>query len=313
MSDPAATVSGVTRTVPTGAQYRIRHGDHAATVTEVGASLREYAVGSRDVVHPFPETSMPPAGNGAVLVPWPNRLRDGQYTYEGEALQLPINEPGRMTALHGLGNWQRWTVTDHTDAAVTLELELVPTPGFPFFVRFTLTYSLSDDGLRVHLVATNEGERTAPYGTGFHPWLSPGGAELDDCTLRLDAATKITVDDRLLPTGSEPAAGRFDFRSPSTLRGVALDDAYVDVVRDERGLAWIQLAAPDGRTAAVWMDESMDTFQVCTGDELVPVANRTGVAAEPMSCIADAFRTGERLVHLRAGESHAVTWGATLL
>jgi aldose 1-epimerase len=129
----------------------------------------------------------------------------------------------------------------------------------------------------------------------------------------MDAATKVTVDDRLLPTGTEPAAGKFDFRTPSTLQGVALDDAYVDVSRDEQGLAWIQLAAPDGRTAAVWMDESMDTFQVCTGDELVPAANRTGVAAEPMSCIADAFRTGERLVHLRSGESHAVTWGATLL
>ncbi len=303
----------VTRTAPSGAQYRIRHGEHAATITEVGASLREYAVGGRDVMHPFPEDSMPPAGNGAVLVPWPNRLRDGQYTYEGEDYQLPLNEPGRGTALHGLANWQRWTVTEQTDASVTLELPLVPTPGYPFPVRFTITYSLSDDGLRVRVVGANEGDRTAPYGVGFHPWLSPGGADLDDCTLRLDAATRVTVDDRLLPTGTVPATAPYDFRTPASLKGVALDDAYVDVVRDEQGLAWIQLAAPDGRTAAVWMDESMDTFQVCTGDELVPAANRTGVAAEPMSCIADAFRTGERLVHLAPGDRHEVTWGATLL
>jgi len=299
--------------VPSGAQYRIRHGDHSATITEVGATLREYAVGGRDVVHPFAEDSMPPAGNGAVLVPWPNRLRDGKYTYEGVQHQLPINEPERMTALHGLGNWQRWTAVEQSDSAVTLELALVPTPGYPFFVRFTITYSLSDAGLRVHVVAANEGQTAAPYGVGFHPWLSPGGADLDDCTLRLDAATKVTIDDRLLPTGTEPAAGKLDFRTPSTLRDVALDDAYLDVIRDDRGLAWIQLVAPDGRTAAVWMDESMDAFQVCTGDELVPAANRTGVAAEPMSCIADAFGTGERLVHLQPGGSHAVTWGATLL
>ncbi len=302
----------MTSTAPTGAQYRIRHGEHAATITEVGASLREYAVGGRDVVHPFDEDSLPPAGNGAVLVPWPNRLRDGQYTYEGVDYQLPLNEPGRGTALHGLGSWARWTVTEQTDSAVTLELPLVPTPGYPFPVRFTITYSLSDDGLRVRVVAANEGDRSAPYGVGFHPWLSPGGADLDDCTLRLDAATRVTVDDRLLPTGTEPAVAPYDFRTPATLRGVALDDAYVDVVRDEQGLAWIQLAAPDGRTAAVWMDGSMDTFQVCTGDELVPAANRTGVAAEPMSCIADAFRSGDRLVHLAPGQRHEVTWGATL-
>lgn len=303
----------MTRTTPSGSQHRIRHGDHAATITEVGATLREYTVARRDVVHPYPEDGMPPAGNGAVLAPWPNRLRDGQYTHDGTELQLPIDEPARMTALHGLVRWQRWTPVEQSDSAVTLEHALVPTPGYPFFLRVTITYALSDAGLRVHVVAENEGEATLPYGIGFHPWLSPGGAALDDCTLRLDAATRVTVDERMLPVGTEPAAGKLDFRTPSTLRGVALDDAYVDVIRDDDGLAWIQLAAPDGRTAAVWMDESMDTFQVCTGDELVPAANRTGLAAEPMSCIADAFRTGDRLVHLTSGERHEVTWGATLL
>jgi aldose 1-epimerase len=62
------------------------------------------------------------------------------------------------------------------------------------------------------------------------------------------------------------------------------------------------------------MDGSMDTWQVCTGDHVGDVAfRRSGVAAEPMSCIADAFRTGERLVRLQPGASHEVTWGATLL
>lgn len=302
-----------TTTAPSGAHYHIRHGEHAATVTEVGATLREYAAGDRDVIHPFSRSAMPPAGNGHVLAPWPNRLRDGQYSYEGVDYQLPLTEPNRRVALHGLVNWQRWTLIEHADDSLTLELALVPTPGYPFPLRFTITYSLSDEGLRVRLAARNEGERAAPYGVGFHPWLSPGGANLDDCTLRVDAATRVTVDERLLPNGTVPAEAPYDFRTPAPLRGVALDDAYVDVIRDEHGLAWIQLAAPDGRTAAVWMDNSLDTFQVCTGDELVPAANRTGVAAEPMSCIADAFRTGDRLVHLASGERHEVSWGATLL
>jgi aldose 1-epimerase len=37
------------------------------------------------------------------------------------------------------------------------------------------------------------------------------------------------------------------------------------------------------------------------------------MAAEPMTCIADAFRTGERLIRLEPGDRHVVTWGATLL
>ena len=181
-------------------------------------------------------------------------------------------------------------------------------------MRVQITYTLSDAGLRVQTVATNEGTTTAPYGVGFHPWLSPAGAALDDCTLRLDSATHVTIDDRLLPTGTEPAAGDFDFRTPRSLRGIALDDAYVDALRDADGLSWMHLAAPDGRTSAVWMDDSMDTWQVCSGDALTIVAaRRTGLAAEPMSCIADAFRSGDRVVHLAPGAKHVVTWGATLL
>ena len=303
----------MTIAAPSGAQYRISHGDHHATITEVGASLREYAVSGRDVITPFGEHEIAPDGHGAVLVPWPNRLGDGQYTYHGVPYQLPINEPERSTALHGLGSWQRWTLVTHTAASVTLALALVPVPGYPFALRIEITYALSDDGLHVRTVATNHGAMTAPYGVGFHPWLSPAGADLDDCTLRLDAATRVTTDNRLLPTGTAPA-GNLDFRAPRPLRGIALDDAFLDVLRDADGLSWTCLAAPDGRTAAVWMDESMDTWQVCSGDALASVAaRRTGLAAEPMSCIADAFRTGDRVVDLAPGERHEVSWGATLL
>lgn len=304
----------VTKTAPSGAQFQLSHGDHRATITEVGANLREYSVGGRAVITPFGEHEIAPACNGAVLIPWPNRLADGQYTFDGTAYQLPLTEPERGTALHGLGCWERWTLVGRDDASVTLELALVPLPGYPFAVRVTVTYALSDGGLRVRTVAANEGDATAPYGVGFHPWLSPAGANLDDCTLRLDARTRVTTDDRLLPTGTERAAGNFDFRAPRSLRAIALDDAYLDVTRDPDGLSWMVLAAPDGRSAAVWMDGSMDAWQVCTGDALSNLsARRTGVAAEPMSCIADAFRTGDRLVRLAPGGRHEVVWGATLL
>ena len=188
----------------------------------------------------------------------------------------------------------------------------MPTAGYPFPLLTTVTYTLTDAGLGVTVTTTNLGDTTAPYGIGFHPWLSPGDATVDECTLRLDADSRVTVDDRLLPTGTEPVVGSYDLRAPRLLAGIALDDAFVDVRRDADGLSWIQLAAPDGHAAAVWMDDSMDTWQVCTGDG-IPVIERRGVAAEPMSCIADAFRTGERLVHLAPGADHTVRWGLTLL
>jgi aldose 1-epimerase len=299
---------------PSGTQVRIAHGEHAATITEVGAAVREYTVGGRPVFTPFAEDEVAPAFNGAVLLPWPNRLRDGAYEVDGTTYQVPVSEPDRGTALHGLACWQRWVVVEHEASRATLELHLPPSPGYPFDLVARVTYSLDDAGLRVHVRTTNVGTATAPYGIGFHPWLSADGANLDECTLRLDAATRVTTDERLLPTGTEPAAGSYDLREPRLLAGVDLDDAYVDVLRDADGLSWMRLSAPDGRTSAVWMDGSMDTWQVCTGDHVGDVAfRRSGVAAEPMSCVADAFRTGERLVRLEPGASHEVVWGATLL
>jgi aldose 1-epimerase len=301
---------------PSGRQHHLAHGGHRATIAEVGASVRTYTVGGRDVVLPFAEDELAPAFSGAVLAPWPNRLRDGQYTWDGTEHQVAVTEPDRMTALHGLVAQVRFAQVASEagadgDTSVTLRHDLVPTPGYPWSLRVDVTYSLSDAGLRVHVATTNLDATAAPYGIGFHPWLSPGDARVDECTLRVDATSQVTVDERLLPTGTRPLSGAEDRRTPQPLAGVALDDAFVDVTRDADGLSWIVLGSPDGHGAAMWMDASMDTWQVCTGDG-IPLIDRRGVAAEPMSCIADAFRTGERLVRLEPGATHEVTWGLTL-
>ncbi|BDZ42934.1 hypothetical protein GCM10025865_22330 [Paraoerskovia sediminicola] len=109
---------------PSGTQFRITSGEHRAVVTEVGAAVREYSVGGRDVFVPFPEDQISPAYHGAVLVPWPNRLRDGRYEFDGGTHQVPVNEPERGTALHGLSTSMRWDLVDHAPDAVTLELRL---------------------------------------------------------------------------------------------------------------------------------------------------------------------------------------------
>jgi aldose 1-epimerase len=297
---------------PSGRQHTLVLGDQLAVVAEVGASIRSYAVGGRDVVLPFDEDVIAPAYSGAVLLPWPNRLRDGQYTWDSVAYQVPVSEPDRGTALHGLVAHARFEKVAGTDASVTLRHDLVPTPGYPFALRTDVTYALSEAGLRVDVVTTNLGGTDAPYGIGFHPWLSPGEAAVDDCTLRIDAGSQVTVDERLLPTGTVPLTGDADRRTPQPLAGVALDDAFVDVTRDADGLAWIVLASPDGHGSAVWMDGTMDTWQVCTGNG-IPRIDRRGVAAEPMSCIADAFRTGDRVIRLAPGATTTATWGMALV
>ena len=302
----------LTAPLPTGRQHVLTLGAQRAVVTAVGASLREYVVDGLDVVLPFDESQIPPAFSGAVLAPWPNRLRDGVFSYAGESYEVPLTEHARQTALHGLVAHTTFETVDADPTSVTLQHVVVPTHGYPWPVRLRLTYVLTAAGLRVSAEATNLGSATAPYGIGFHPWLSPGDGQVDECTLRIDAARHVTVDDRLLPTGTERVTGKYDLLSARALAGIDLDDAWTDLARDADGLSWVRLGRPDGRTVAMWADGATRAWQVCTGDA-VALIKRRGVAAEPMTCIADAFRTGNDLVELAPGASHVLTWGLALL
>ncbi|WP_022918216.1 aldose 1-epimerase family protein [Ruania albidiflava] len=297
----------------TGQQFEIRHGSSYAVITEVGAHLRLFQTDARDVVVPFAEDELPPASNGAVLAPWPNRLRDGQYHFDGTDYQVPLTEPARRTALHGLVSWLRWGVRSHTASAVELAVDLPPTPGYPFPLTVSTRYELSQAGLEVTTTGTNTGQTDAPYGVGFHPWLSPGPGALDDAELELDVARWVTTDERLLPTGAEELPQQFDFRARRALGSTDLDDAFLDPAFDADGRSWLRLHGSDGRTVEVWMDSSLRAWQLCTGDHVsAPAAQRTGLAAEPMSCIADAFRTGDDLVRLSPGDRYTVHWGLRL-
>ncbi|MFC8190847.1 aldose 1-epimerase family protein [Cellulomonas sp. NPDC057328] len=302
----------MTSPFPTGDQHELRLGDQVAVITSVGASIREYRVGDRDVVLPFAAESLAPAFSGAVLAPWPNRIRDGVYRYRGTTYQLHLSEPPRGVAIHGLVAHQRFDLVERTPESVTLRHDLVPTPGYPWPVRVEQTYRLTERGLDVTTVATNLGADVAPYGVGYHPWLSPGAGTVDECTLQVDAARHVEVDNRLLPTGSAPVSGVFDLREPRSLKDVVLDDAWLEPIRDADGLSWIRLTGADGRTVAMWADETLPAWQVCTGDGLEGI-DRGGVAAEPMSCIADAFRTCDLLVELEPGATHEAHWGVGLL
>ncbi|WP_313023230.1 aldose 1-epimerase family protein [Mobilicoccus sp.] len=296
---------------PTGAQYPLTAGEAVAVVTEVGAALRSFRIGERDVVVPFGEDERPPAVHGAVLVPWPNRVGDGRYEWDGRTRQLDLSEPDRHNAIHGLVRHTRWQLLRHEVDEVELGLDLVPRDGYPHPLRHRVRYALGADRLTVSLVTENLGDNDAPYGAGFHPWLSPGRHPLDACEARVDAAGWVRADDRLLPveTTAEIPAG-VDLRTPRRLRGLELDDAYVIAGGDRPG---IHLTDPDGVTASVRALEGFTRWQVFTGDGIPAAYERSGLAAEPMTCGADAFRTGDELVVLAPGDAHTCRFELTLL
>jgi len=299
---------------PSGQQFPITSGAHAATIVEVGGGVRDYTVDGRPVLQPYPVQAMCDGAHGTPLIPWPNRLGDGRYTFDGTDYQVALTEPDKNNAIHGFLRWRSWQPVEQGPDRVVMATRLHPLQGYPFTVDVEVDYSLTEAGLTVRTTATNAGDGTCPYGCGQHPYLSPGDGLIDDCTLYLDASTRILTDDkRQLPVGRQPVEGTpFDFRAGKRLGDLKVDYAFTDLDRDHQGRAWTRLVRPDGSTAEIWVDQSYPIIEIYTADTLAPPRRRRGLGTEPMTCPPNAFQTGDSVIHLKPGASVESTWGARL-
>ena len=172
---------------------------------------------------------------------------------------------------------------------------LHPQPGYPYTLALRIAYSLSDEGLRVETTATNAGSEPCPYGAGQHPYLTAGAA-VDGVALRVPARTVISSDERSLPLAATPVEGtELDFRAPRPIGTTVLDHAFTDLERDDDGLARIVFG-----DLTLWLDAAYGYVMVFSGDGL-PDVERRSLAVEPMTCPANALRTGEGLIRLEPG------------
>ena len=302
----------IAMTIPlTGTQYEIEAGDYRATVTELGAGLRDLQFGDTFLVTGFDADELPPHGSGELLTPWPNRVDHGRYAFAGTDYQLALSEPATGHAIHGLTRWVPWARTAHDPAEVTLRCPAHGYQGYPFAVQTDATYRVdAESGLHVTVTATNKGSRPAPWGAGAHPYLSTGTKTIDECELELPAGRWQPVDERLIPSGpaADVAGTDYDLRTARKLAGVRLDHAFTDLRRGPDGLAWVRLSG-GGLTTAMWMDAANSWLQVFTGDPLEPERRRTAGAVEPMTCPPNAFASGEGVIVLQPRESVTVRWG----
>ncbi|MFE3457292.1 aldose 1-epimerase family protein [Nocardiopsis aegyptia] len=296
----------------------LRAGDFHARVDRSGAGLQSLTCGGRDLVWPYTRGSGPVAFQGQVLAPWPNRVGEGRYAFGGREFQLEINNAATGTAIHGLVHDREWSPAAVSDDAVTLRLVFEGTPAFPFPLDLSITYALSEAGLTVTTSASNPGSGPAPFGLGFHPYLTLGEplselAARGEVEVEITAASHQPVDAHLLPSGPpEPVEGSgLDFRSPGRALGdTVLDTAFTDLARDGDGRAWVRLIGPEHRVE-LWCDASFGWLQAFSADTLGGSAHRAHLAAEPMTCPPNALATGRDLIVLEPGESTEHTFGIT--
>jgi aldose 1-epimerase len=295
--------------IPTGTQTVLHARGLTAIVTEVGATLRELSWQGRPLIAGFGRHDLPFGYQGAVLAPWPNRLADGRYRFGDKQFQVPLTEPERLNALHGLVAFAPWVVASAEPESVTLTHRIWPQRGYPYLLDLRASYRLSENGLTFTLSASNSGDTPAPYGASFHPCLIAGGGTVDEWTAQVAAGRYLTVDpERLLPVDlAAVGPAGYDFAGPTSLRGIEVDHAFTDLGFDDAGGASLRLVGPNGRGVAMTWDRSCPWLQLCIPDANNPTMNRRALAVEPMTCPPDAFNSGTDLIVLPPGGRHTLS------
>ena len=311
-----------------GRQLRIAAHGYTADIASVGATLRTLQFEGHDLVVPFAADEVRPNYRGATLAPWPNRIVDGRYTFGGVEHRLPLTEPERGHALHGLVAWSEFADRVVEPDRVVLSAVIEPQAGYPFRVQVEVEYRLHAGGLTQTVTGRNLGAEAAPWGTGPHPYLVAGSAPaaehgdaprapdlavppVDGWTLLLPASAVLTVTaDRLSPVALEPVDSHpeWDFRAPRRIGSVFIDHAFTGL-SPAGGATTVELRGPDGRGVAMLWDEACPWVQVHTADTPeAPATHRRGLAVEPMTCAPDAVNSGAGLVVLDPGAEHAASW-----
>ncbi|MDO4411824.1 aldose 1-epimerase family protein [Cutibacterium sp.] len=291
--------------LPTGTQYEISHGPWQAVVTEQGATLRRLRYQGDDVIKTFDADQAPIASQGQQLLPWPNRIRDGHYSFNGVDQQLAISEVDRNNAIHGLAAWVPWSLVEHSESSVTQEVRIMSQPGWPGTIDVWLTHSLDDHGLTVTVKARNVGATEVPFGYAAHPYFCLGGS-IDEWQVEAPFASWLQVDDRLLPVQMR------DMDEVHTLNGQPVngrtfDTAYtLDGGKSVGEPAWRVKVTAGQRSHELWGDSTMGWVQIYTPDD------RLSLAVEPMTCGPNAFNEGPThndVIRLASGDEVVLTWG----
>ena len=301
---------GRRRIAPSGDQFEITLGGQQAVVVEIGGGLRTYSADGHAVLDGYGPDQRCPSGRGQLLVPWPNRIQDGQYEFEGTRHQLPLTEPELGNAIHGLARWTAWDVAEREVERVRMEHVIHPQPGYPFTLALNVEYALSEDGLTVRTTATNVGSEACPYGYGAHPYLTLETETIDSLVLRAPGAWRALSRRARSARGLRAGRGhrvrlppRPADRRHETRQCVHGSGADAD------GRAQVSLEDPaTGRERHAVGRRALPVPMLFTGDPL-PDVNRRALAVEPMTCPPNAFRTGDSVIRLGPGESAAGAWG----
>lgn len=251
-----------------------------------------------------------------ILFPYPGRIRDGRFRWEGKTYQLPLTESSGKMSIHGFCCRLPWTAVEaamsETEARLTgvfsAERDGPQHLGqWPAAFEMAITYVLSRDRLQIEARVRNPDKKPLPFGLGFHPYFRiPFAADssASECSVQMKSAGYWELHDSL-PTGRIlPLDASRDLDCPRPYTELKLDDVYTRLPGD--GLDLVARGRIHDRKAGTTLSvlASSDYREMV----LFTPAHRQAFCLEPYTCVPDApnLLAGENLTgwkELQPGQS----------
>jgi aldose 1-epimerase len=292
-------------------------GEYVSIIPEFGANVNEIVLSKNgelcslvDGDKTFEELIKNDWYKGAKLVPFPNRINDGKYSFESNQYQLDINFPSQHHAIHGLVYNKEFSLRQANASKNAVSVELWhnytgENKGYPFHFSINITYSLSDKGFECQTIIKNIDSRNIPMADGWHPYFKLD-EKVDNLYLRLPSSKKILVDKNMIPDGKIDKFG--NFKRLTKIEGQNFDDGFS--LSGRIGIARTEIYNEEKKLMlVVWQETGKMKYNYL--QVFIP-PDRESIAIEPMTSIADAFNNKKGLIVLKPNDEFKAKYGVFL-
>ena len=217
-------------------------GDHEMRFApQIGGCIASWTHRGVPVLRPLAPGALEQANPRALacypLVPFSGRVAKRHFVWRGKSYELPALLNGY--AIHGAGWQEPWRVADLDARSVSLVLDHIPGPLWPFAFRAEQYFELTAEGLTVDLEITNTDMQPTPAAFGIHPYF-PRSPEVK---LGFEAAQVwVNRPDEEIPDHREPVPAAWSHATPrSPVEGI--DNCFTGWERP------VSIAWPDRKLA----------------------------------------------------------------
>ena len=263
-----------------------------------GSRLSNFSFENTQIVKEFDSSTYKDNYASAILFPFANRIKDGEYTFKDSKHKLNCNETDKNNAIHGLVYNKTFVLINKeltSDfASVSLQYKNYgKVKGFPFKFHIELTYTLSENGITLAIKVKNKDKKTFPFSIGWHPYFY--STNLNKSTINFKSDKKYVFDNQQIISGTTA----LNLQMPFKLKDVKLDDGFPLKTNE------IDFSTPE-------YDFNISSTSKENFLQLYTPVQPNVIAIEPMTGAADNFNNKTGLQTLQPNDTYLVKWNMAI-